>query len=56
MKTFLDDTGRIVLPGLMQAQLGVKPGDELTLEEKNGKWFIQPVKAAPEDGQRFPGR
>ncbi|NUQ64451.1 MAG: AbrB/MazE/SpoVT family DNA-binding domain-containing protein [Pirellulales bacterium] len=34
-------TGRIELLGLVQAQLGVKPGDELTLEEENGKWFLE---------------
>ena len=43
MKTLIDDTGRIQLPVSVQAQLGVKPGDELTLEEENGKWLIKPV-------------
>lgn len=41
MKTLLDDAGRIQLPDFVQAQLGVKPGDELALEEENGKWLIK---------------
>ena len=44
MKTRLDDAGRIHLPVSVQTQLGVKPGDELTLEEENGKWLIKPVE------------
>ena len=44
MKTLLDDAGRIHLPVSVQTQLGVKPGDELTLEEENGKWLIKPVE------------
>ena len=46
MKTLLDDAGRILLPVSVQTQLGVKPGDELTLEEENGKWLIKPVELA----------
>jgi bifunctional DNA-binding transcriptional regulator/antitoxin component of YhaV-PrlF toxin-antitoxin module len=43
MKTLLDDAGRIQLPDFVQAQLGVKPGDELALEEENGRWLIKLV-------------
>jgi hypothetical protein len=32
------------LPDYVQAQLGVKPGDELALEEENGKWVIKPAR------------
>ena len=41
MKTLLDDTGRIEVPDFVRAKLGVKPGDELALDEENGKWFIR---------------
>lgn len=43
MKTLLDEAGRIQLPVDVQTQLGVKPGDELALEEENGRWLIKPV-------------
>ncbi len=43
MKTLLDEAGRIQLPVSVQTQLGVKPGDELTLEEEDGKWRIKAV-------------
>ena len=42
MRALLDNAGRIRLPDLVQAQLGVKPGDELALEEEHGRWFIKP--------------
>jgi bifunctional DNA-binding transcriptional regulator/antitoxin component of YhaV-PrlF toxin-antitoxin module len=45
MKALLDSAGRISLPDSVQAQLGVKPGDELALEEELGRWFIKPVTA-----------
>ena len=47
MRTFVDDAGRIQLPDLVQAQLGVKPGDELAWEEENGRWFLGPARARP---------
>ena len=43
MKTLLDDAGRIQLPDFVQAQLGVKPGDEVALEEANGIWLLKAV-------------
>ena len=42
MRALLDNAGRIRLPDLVQAQLGVKPGDELAFEEELGRWFIKP--------------
>ncbi len=41
MKTSLDGAGRIEVPDFVQVKLGVKPGDELALDEENGKWFIK---------------
>lgn len=41
--TSLDEAGRILLPQLVQSQLGVKPGDELALQEVNGQWFLKPA-------------
>ncbi len=46
MKTSLDGAGRILLPHLVQTQLGVKPGDELALEEVNGQWLLKPVTSS----------
>ena len=40
MKTTLDQTGRIELPDSVQAQLGVKAGDEVVLEKHGGQWVI----------------
>jgi bifunctional DNA-binding transcriptional regulator/antitoxin component of YhaV-PrlF toxin-antitoxin module len=47
MKTLVDDAGRIQLPDLVQAQLGVKPGDELDWEEEDGRWFLGPASSRP---------
>lgn len=49
MKTLLDNSGRIQLPDFVQAQLGVKPGDELALEEENGKWLIKVADTDDDD-------
>lgn len=46
MKTSIDEAGRILLPPLVQLQLGVKPGDDLTLQEVDGQWFLKPITAA----------
>lgn len=54
MKTLLDDAGRIQLPIAVQTQMGVKPGDELSLEQENGKWLIKPV-GLPADVSRAGG-
>ena len=41
MRVFLDDAGRIELPHSLQTQLGIKPGDELVLEDLDGQWVIK---------------
>jgi hypothetical protein len=45
MKTVLDDAGRIQLSQDVQARLGVRPGDEVVLEERAGEWVIRPANA-----------
>jgi bifunctional DNA-binding transcriptional regulator/antitoxin component of YhaV-PrlF toxin-antitoxin module len=44
IKTSLDDAGRIQLPQAVQTQLGLKPGDELALQQENGHWFLTPIR------------
>ena len=46
VQTSIDEAGRILLPQLVQSQLGVKPGDDLALHEVNGQWFLKPITAA----------
>lgn len=41
MKTTLDQTGRIELPHSVQAELGLKAGDEVLLESHAGQWMIR---------------
>ena len=41
MKTTIVSSGRIQLPDDLQAQLGVKPGDEVVLEKRGGEWVIR---------------
>lgn len=48
MNTPLDDAGRIELPLIVQTRLGVRPGDEVALDEENGRWFIRPGKQIAE--------
>lgn len=43
MKTTIDSEGRIQLGAELQTQLGVKPGDEVVLENQDGLWVIHPV-------------
>jgi hypothetical protein len=43
MNALIDELGRVELPDLVRTQLGVKPGDTLSLDEEDGKWFLQPV-------------
>lgn len=45
MKTTIDSSGCIKLPDDLQAQLGVKPGDEVVLEERGGEWVIRSTHA-----------
>ena len=46
MRTTLDQTGRIELPDSVQAQLGVKAGDEVLLENHGGQWVIMAAGGA----------
>jgi bifunctional DNA-binding transcriptional regulator/antitoxin component of YhaV-PrlF toxin-antitoxin module len=41
MKTTIDSSGRIQLPEDLQARLGVKPGDEIVIEQRAGEWVIK---------------
>jgi bifunctional DNA-binding transcriptional regulator/antitoxin component of YhaV-PrlF toxin-antitoxin module len=43
MKATLDQTGRIKLPGLVRAQLGLAPGDEVRFEQLEGAWIIRSI-------------
>lgn len=43
MKTTIDNEGRIQLGTEIQTQLGVKPGDEVVLENRDGLWVIRPA-------------
>lgn len=43
MKTIMDEVGRIQLPEDVRTQLGVKPGDEVVLEERAGEWVLKSV-------------
>jgi bifunctional DNA-binding transcriptional regulator/antitoxin component of YhaV-PrlF toxin-antitoxin module len=45
MKTVLDDAGRIQLPQDVQARMGVRPGDEVVLEERAGEWVLRSANA-----------
>jgi len=41
VKTVVDEAGRIQLPEDVRTQLGVKPGDEVVLEERAGEWILR---------------
>jgi len=43
MKATMDGTGRIELPGIVQTQLGIRPGDEVRFEPLKGAWIIRSV-------------
>ncbi len=47
MKATIDSQGRIELPHDLQLQLGVRPGEEVTLESRWGECVITPARAAP---------
>ena len=53
MKTVIDASGCIQLPQDLQAQLGVKPGDEVILESRAGEWVIR--SAQGESGLTWSG-
>lgn len=46
MKATLDEAGRIQLPDSVCAQLGLKPGDDVIFEERNGHWIIETSREA----------
>ncbi len=46
MKATIDSQGRIELPRDLQMQLGVRPGEEVTLESRWGECVITPTRAA----------
>jgi len=50
MTATIDSEGRIQLAPDMQRQLGVKPGDELAIENRNGQWVLSPVGLVTENG------
>lgn len=45
MKTIMDEVGRIQLPEDVRTHLGVKPGDEVVLEERAGEWVLKSAHA-----------
>jgi bifunctional DNA-binding transcriptional regulator/antitoxin component of YhaV-PrlF toxin-antitoxin module len=55
MKALLEDTGRIRVPDRVQADLGVKVGDELAWEEENGRWFLEPAGAKSPGAEQATG-
>ena len=55
MKALLDDTGRIRVPDRVQADLGVKGGDELAWEEENGRWFLEAAGSKSAGAERASG-
>lgn len=50
MTATIDSEGRIQLAPDVQRQLGVKPGDELAIENRNGQWVLSPVGLVTENG------
>jgi bifunctional DNA-binding transcriptional regulator/antitoxin component of YhaV-PrlF toxin-antitoxin module len=46
MNVIVDPSGRIELPDVLRAQWGLKSGDEIVIEEENGRWVIKPARQA----------
>jgi AbrB family looped-hinge helix DNA binding protein len=46
MKTKIDKSGRIELPEIVRSNLGLRPGDDVILEEDNGHWILKPADEA----------
>ena len=44
MNTTIDKAGRLVIPRPLREQAGLTPGTELTLEYRDGKIEIEPVR------------
>jgi AbrB family looped-hinge helix DNA binding protein len=45
MNVIVDPSGRIELPDVVRASLGLKSGDCVAIEEEDGRWVIKPVRA-----------
>jgi bifunctional DNA-binding transcriptional regulator/antitoxin component of YhaV-PrlF toxin-antitoxin module len=45
MRATIDPEGRIQLGEEVQTQLGLKPGDEVVLENHNGTWVIKSARS-----------
>ena len=43
-KIKIDDRGRITIPTDLREKYGILPGDELNIEDSQGKIFINPVR------------
>jgi bifunctional DNA-binding transcriptional regulator/antitoxin component of YhaV-PrlF toxin-antitoxin module len=41
MTATIEPDGRITLSAELQARLGVRPGDELVIEQRDGEWVIR---------------
>ncbi len=46
MKAMIDQDGRIQLGKELQIQIGLKPGDEVALEQRGGEWVIRLARGA----------
>jgi AbrB family looped-hinge helix DNA binding protein len=44
MNVIVDSSGRIELPDALRAQWGLQSGDEVVIEEDNGRWVIKPAR------------
>jgi AbrB family looped-hinge helix DNA binding protein len=47
MQTKVSDNGQIVLPGSIRRKLGIKAGDRLNADVKNGNIVLTPKRKAP---------
>lgn len=43
MKTTIDNGGRVVIPKAMRDTVGLAPGGEVTIEERQGRIEIEPA-------------
>ena len=43
MNVIVDPSGRVELPDALLAQWGLKSGDQIVIEEENGRWVIRPA-------------
>ncbi len=52
MTTTIDKAGRLVIPRQLREQAGLKPGTELTLQYREGRIEIEPVRQQVEVARR----